>query len=118
MNQVVVGNKNYSIKYSKSFNYKATITGKLEGNNAEKDDVEMFVSLKYLSSFWRTLDFTLINCEVSLNLTYPENCVLTSKATRDGDPDANPAVNEISNPTNATFKIKGTKLYVLVVFIS
>ena len=47
------GNINYSIKDSKSFNYKTTITGKLEGNNVEKDDVEIVVPLKYLSNFWR-----------------------------------------------------------------
>ena len=30
---------NYSIKDSEPFNYKTSITGKLEGNNTEKDDV-------------------------------------------------------------------------------
>ena len=34
------GNINYSIKNSKSFDYKTSITGKLEGNNVEKDDIE------------------------------------------------------------------------------
>ena len=47
------------------------------------------MSLKYLSNFWRTLDMPLINCEVSLTLTWSENCVITSKATRDADLDAN-----------------------------
>ena len=41
---------NYSIKDSKSFDYKTSITGKLEGNNAEKR-VEIVVPLKYLSNF-------------------------------------------------------------------
>ena len=54
----------------------------------------------------------LINCEVSLTLTWSKNCVLTSKATKDDDPDADPAVDEINNPTNATFKITDCKLYV------
>ena len=35
-NSGVNNNINYSIKDSKSFDYKASITGKLEGNNAEK----------------------------------------------------------------------------------
>ena len=48
---------------------------------------------------------SLINCEVSLILTWSENCVLTSKATRDADPDADPAVAEVNNLTNAVFKI-------------
>ena len=60
----------------------------------------------------------LINCEISLNLTWSGNCVITSKATRDADPDANPPVAAINNPTNATFKIKDTKLYVPVVTLS
>ena len=99
-------NINYSIKDSKSFDYKTSITGKLEGNNVEKDDVKIVVPLKYLSNFWRTLDMPLINCEVTLTLTWSKNCVLTSKATRDGD------------PTNATFKITDCKLYVPVVTLS
>ena len=60
----------------------------------------------------------LINCEINLILTWSENCVLTSKATRDADPDADPAVAAINNPTNATFKITDTKLYVPVVTLS
>ena len=34
------------------------------------------VPLKYLSIFWRTLEMPLINCEVSLILTWPANCVI------------------------------------------
>ena len=60
----------------------------------------------------------LINCEVSLTLTWCENCVLTNKAYREGDADADPAVNEISNPASATFKITDTQLYVPVVTLS
>ena len=52
-------NINYSIKYSKSFNYKTSITETLEGNNLGKEDVEIAVPLKYLSHFWRTLDMPL-----------------------------------------------------------
>ena len=101
LNSGAVGNINYSIKNSKSFDYKTSITGKLEGNNAEKDDVEIVVPLKYLSNFWRTLDLPLINYEVSLTLTWSENCVITSKATREADPDADPALAGINYPTNA-----------------
>ena len=52
---------------------------------------------------------------MSLTLTWSEHCVITSKETREADPDANPAVAGINNPTNATFKIKDTKLYVPLV---
>ena len=103
-------NIGYSIKDSKSFDYKTSVTGKLEGNIVENDDVKIAVPLKYLSNFWRTLDMPLINCEVSLTLTWSKNCVLTSKATRDKDPDA--------DATNATFKITECKLYVPLVTLS
>ena len=37
----------------------------------------------------------LINWEINLNLTWYENCVVTNKATRDADPDADPAIVEV-----------------------
>ena len=46
-------NVNYSIKDSKSFDYRTSITGKLEDNNTERE-VEVVVPLTYLSNFWRT----------------------------------------------------------------
>ena len=62
----------------------------------------------------------LINCEINLVLTWSENCVLTSKVTRDAVPaqGGNPAVSRINNLTNAIFKITDTKLYVPVVTLS
>ena len=85
---------NYSIKDSKSFDCKASITGKLEGNNT-KEEAEIVVPLKYLSNFWRLLDIPLINSEINLFLTWSENYVFTSKATRDPDLDEDPAVAEL-----------------------
>ena len=46
------------------------------------------------------------------------NFVITSKATRDSNPNANPGVAAINYPINATFKITDTKLYVPVVTLS
>ena len=74
--------------------------------------------LKHLSNFWRTLDIPLFNCEVSLTLTWSENCVIASKTTREADRDADPAVAGINCPTNAIFKITDCKLYVRVVTLS
>ena len=51
----------YSIRNSKSFEYKTSITGTLEGDDTEKE-AEIVVPLKYLSNFWRRLDMPLINC--------------------------------------------------------
>ena len=105
---------NYSIKNSNFFHDKTSITGGLEGNNTEKN-VEISVPLKHLSNFWRTLDVPLISCEVNLIVTWCENCVITRKATRDANPNANPEVAAVNNPTNAIFKITDTKLYVPVI---
>ena len=105
---------NYSIRGSESFDYNTDMTGRLEGNNTEKE-VEIVVSFRRLSNFWKTLNILFINCEKNLILTLSENCVITTKATRDADPDADPAVAAVNNSTNATFKLKYTKLHVPVV---
>ena len=60
----------------------------------------------------------LLKCEINLILTWSENRVLLSKTPRDADPNANPAVAAIDNPTKAPFKITDTKLCVPVVFLS
>ena len=73
--------------------------------------------LKHLSNFWETLDISLINCEINLILTWSD-CVITSKTTRDADPDADLVVAAVNNPTNETFKVKDTKLYFPVVILS
>ena len=59
----------YSLEDSKSFDYKTNIKEKLQGINRTKN-VEVAVPLKHLSNFWRTLDIPLINCKVSLILTW------------------------------------------------
>ena len=65
---------------SKSFKYKTSITGKTynigvgeEGydpNKVRKKETEVVIPLKYLSNFWRSLNISLINCEVELILTW------------------------------------------------
>ena len=109
-------NLDYSIKDSKSFDYKTGITGKLADDNRTKN-AEIVVPLKDLSNFWRKLDIALVNCEVSLTLTLSENCVLTSKAQREAVAGDNPVLG-INASIGATFKITDTKLYVPVVTLS
>ena len=60
----------------------------------------------------------LINCEVFLALTWSENCVLTDITTEAADPDADPAIPALNTPTNKTFQITDTKLYVPTVTLS
>ena len=111
------------ITNSESFKYKISITGKTsnanqedgkdteQGNTNTKRNLEIVVPLKYLSNLWRSLDMSLINCEVSLTLIWSQICVLTDTTTHT----ARPAINA---PTNVTFKITDTKLYVSVVTLS
>ena len=78
---------NKNVINSKSFKYKTSITGSTynvaataEDYDANKEgtkEVKIAVSLKYLSNFWKTLDIPSINCEVSLTLSWSENCVIT-----------------------------------------
>ena len=66
----------------------------------------------------------LINCEINLILKTSDKCVLTditTQAVRDANPNADLLVEareRIDAPTNATFQIKDTKLYVPVVTLS
>ena len=89
-------------KATDSFNSKAKITGQSD-DDGEIDNVEIMVMLKYLSNFWRTLEMSLINCEVNHFLNWFLNCVIVY-------------IN-VANQ-NATFKITETKRYVLVVTLS
>ena len=76
-----------------SFGYKANfIEDGVTHNNLTKNDVKIVALLKCLSNFWRSLNIPLINCEVELILTWFKNCVLTSKATKQADYNANPVV--------------------------
>ena len=89
-------------------------------DNLTKNDVNVVVPLKHLSSFWRHLDIPFINCEVGLILTWFKNCVLIliDKSAREANYDADPNVYEIDNSENATFKITDVKLFVPVVSLS
>ena len=59
------------------------------------------VPLEYLSNFWRTLEMSLINCEVELILAWFANCVIIA-----------------INIANLTFTITETNLHVPVVILS
>ena len=86
---------------SKSFKYKQKITCVTDANGTK--NVEIMVTLKYLSNFWRTLKMHLINCEVNLILTWYKRFVIAS----------NTAANQ-----ETTFAITDTKRYVPVVTLS
>ena len=84
-----------------SFKYKVSLLGNpVVANNIAKINVKVVVPLKYLSNFFRSLEMTLINCKIKLNLTWKKECVLSTDA---GD---------------AVFIINDTKMYVPVVTLS
>ena len=90
---------------SSYFKYKIQLLGnvtRVAGNAAggRRFNVKIVVPLKYLSNFFRSLEMSLINCKIKLNLTWKKECVLS---TGGGD---------------AVFIINGIKLYVPVVTLS
>ena len=60
---------------SESFKSELEITRNTHADGNTKD-VEIIVPLKDLSSFWRTLEIPVINCEVNLILKWSSSCVL------------------------------------------
>ena len=52
---------------SESLKFKSEFLGNT--NNTGNIDAEIALSLKYLINFWRTLEMSLINCEINLILT-------------------------------------------------
>ena len=86
---------------SSSLKYKISLLGNpVVANNIARINVKVVVPLKYLSNFFRSLEMTLINCKIKLNLTWKKECVLS---TDDG---------------NAVFIINDTKMYVPDVTLS
>ena len=106
---------NISIRNSKSFDYKTNIIGDLDIGEDEKEDFTITKPLKYLGNFWRSLDIPLINCKITLILSWYKECVLVGRAFR-GPPAA--AAIRINFPTDAKFEITDCKLYVPVVTLS
>ena len=62
--------------------------------------LKIIVPLQYLSNFWGALEMPLINCEVSLFLTWSSTCFITNFTV------------------NGNFAITDAKLYVQVVTLS
>ena len=100
-NKATIGNGdnaiNISIRDSKSFDYKANITGRLANNANKKEDVEIAIPLKYSGNFWRSLNIPLINSEITLILSWYEECVLVGRALRnEPNPQPNPSIPELN----------------------
>ena len=59
-----------------SFKYKASLITNTEADGTKKE-VKIAVPLKYLSTFWRSVEMPLINCKTEFSLKWTEDCVLT-----------------------------------------
>ena len=98
-----------------TYNVDAGVDG-YEVNKNGKQEIELAIPLKYLGNFWRALNIPLISCEVSLELKWNKNCVITSLGERQVD--AGPPVVRDNSPTGATLAIKNCELYIPVVTLS
>ena len=117
---------NIEVVNSNTFKYKNKITGNtynvdavVDGydvNKNGKQDIELAIPLKYLGNFWRALNIPLISCEVSLELKWNKNCVITRLEERQVD--AGPPVIRDNSPTGATLAINDCTLCIPVVTLS
>ena len=76
-NSVVNNGIDSSIRDSKTYDYETKFIESVTNANLIKQNIKIVVPLQNLSNFWKTIDIPLINCEISLVLTWSENCVLT-----------------------------------------
>ena len=82
------------------FKIKGKITGQTGSN--DKKNLKIMLPFKHLSNFWRTLEMTLINCEINLDLNLSKNSFIVANNT----------------DQNTTFSVTDTKIYVPVVSLS
>ena len=92
---LTVDNSNYSFKYKVSL-----LGNPVVANNIVRINEKVFVPLKYLSNFSRSLEMPLINYKIKLDLTWKKECFLST----DDD--------------NAVLIINDRKMYVPVVTLS
>ena len=78
--EVLPKNDDLTVNNSQSYKYKAALVGKtadvVNNTNSSVKNTKIIVPLKYLSSFWRSLEMTLVNC---IELNWFEDCILYAK---------------------------------------
>ena len=109
---------NRNLVNSNAFKYKNKITGNTynvaaaaagyDANKEGTEAIELAIPLKYLGNIWRTLNMPLISCEVSLELKWDKNCIITRLEQRQVD--AGPPVVRDNAPTGATLNVNDCKL--------
>ena len=84
-----------------SLMYKSKLISRTDDN---VNNVKLVVPLKYVSSFFRSLEMPLVNCKIDLELTWHKDCMISS---------TNAAAGQV-----VSFIITNTKLYIPVVTLS
>ena len=102
--RIPANNADLSVDNSQLFKYKAALVRKMadaaNNTNSSVKNATIVVPLKHLSNFRRSLEISLINCKIYLELNWIENCLLPS----DGD--------------SGKFKIMDPKLHFPIVTLS
>ena len=100
----LANNANLIIACSSSFKYKSSLLGEAitEDRNAVWKNARIIVPLKYVSSFFRSLELPLINTKLNIQLNYTKNSVISN----------------VDADNSTTFKITKTELYVPVVTLN
>ena len=116
---------NIKVVNSNAFKYKNKIIGNTynvdagaAGYDANKNGtqaIELAIPLKYLGNFWRALNMSLISSEVSLELKWNKNCVITSLEERQF---AGPPAGRDDESTGARLAKNDCKLYLPIVTLS
>ena len=107
---------------SKSFEYETKLIGSTPNNN-NMLDAEVVVQLKYFSNLWRSLDLSLINCEIKLDLSWSKKPIISEISIIPKilqNPDTNSPAQQVATiqTTSATFQINNAKLYVPFIALS
>ena len=97
-----------------------------DDSQVNKNEFRLAIPLKLWSNFWRSLEMSLINCEIELILTWSKNCLVLSNAKGNAIAATELTAANVSNveaavnvsATNATFKKTDIKLYVSTVTLS
>ena len=82
--------------------YESKLISGTDDNNV--NNVKLVVPLKYVSSFFRSLEIPLVNCKIDLELIWHKDCMISS---------VNAAAGQV-----VSFMMTNTKLYVPVVTLS
>ena len=111
----VVNSETFKYKHINTYNVDA-VTDNYDADKNDTKKVGIAMPLKYLGNFWRALNIPLISCEVSLELKWEKNCVITSLQKKDIEV-VRPARVD-NSPTGAILGIDKCELYVPTVTLS